>query len=127
MRSIIPYNPKLLVLAKALRKQGILSEVILWNYLKNKQILGYQFVRQKPLLNYIVDFYCQELALIIEIDGQTHADKEKADQLRDNKLRANGLTILRFSDSDVKKDVDAVLRTLHYWITEHAPIGVRFD
>ncbi len=68
-RKIIPYNPKLKELAKKLRKQGILSEVLLWNELKQKK-LGYDFHRQKPIDEYIVDFYCEVLDLVIEIDVQ---------------------------------------------------------
>jgi very-short-patch-repair endonuclease len=73
-RKIIPYNPKLKEIAQKLRKQGILSEVLLWKELKGKKMMGYDFHRQKPLENYIVDFFCNELMLIIEIDGSSHND-----------------------------------------------------
>jgi len=73
-RRIIPYNPKLKEVARKLRKQGILSEVLLWNELKGKK-LGYDFHRQKPINDYVVDFYCAELDLVIEIDGDWHSDK----------------------------------------------------
>jgi len=71
-RKIIPYNPKLKPLAKKLRNNMTLSEVLLWNELKGKRILGYDFDRQKPIDNYIVDFYCKELFLAIEVDGDSH-------------------------------------------------------
>jgi very-short-patch-repair endonuclease len=68
-RKIIPYNPKLVPLVKKLRKNMTLSKVLLWNELKSKQVLGYDFDRQRPIDNYIVDFYCKDLQLVIEIDG----------------------------------------------------------
>jgi len=69
-RKIIPYQPYLKELARKLRNDSTLGEALLWNELKNKQMYGYDFHRQKPLLNYIADFYCNELNLVIEIDGQ---------------------------------------------------------
>jgi very-short-patch-repair endonuclease len=60
------------VLARELRRNMTLSEVLLWKELKNKSVLGYDFDRQRPIGNFIVDFYCKELALAIEIDGDTH-------------------------------------------------------
>lgn len=68
---IIPYNPRLKELARNLRKQGILSEVLLWKHIQKKS-LGVEFHRQVPLDEYIVDFYCHELMLAIEIDGNSH-------------------------------------------------------
>ena len=60
-RKISPYNPKLKPLAKALRKNMTFSEVLLWNELKQKKMLGHDFDRQRPIDNYIVDFYCKDL------------------------------------------------------------------
>ena len=68
---IIPYNPKLKEFARQLRKNSTLSEILLWQKIK-QQALGVQFHRQVPLLEYIVDFYCHELKLAIEIDGKSH-------------------------------------------------------
>lgn len=92
-RKIIPYNPRLKELAKKLRKQGILSEVLLWKELKGKKLLGYDFHRQKPIDEYIVDFYCAELNIVIEIDGSSHNDKFENDIIRQNKLEELGLTV----------------------------------
>jgi len=124
MRKILPYNHKLKPLARQLRKQGILSEVILWHFLKNKQLHGFAFHRQRPIDNYIVDFYAPDLNLVIEIDGITHGEKILADRQRDAKLQSLGLSVLRFRDIMVKKDVDAVLRTINDWIIETHP-GLR--
>ncbi len=79
-RKIIPYNPNLKTLARKLRNDSTLGEALLWRELNNGQMYGFDFHRQKPLLNYIVDFYCYELELIIEVDGQYHTWEEQADK-----------------------------------------------
>lgn len=76
---IIPYNPKLKEFARQLRKNSTLSEVLLWEKLKQRS-MGVQFHRRVPLLEYIVDFYCHELQLAIEIDGVSHDFKYDKDQ-----------------------------------------------
>lgn len=68
----IYYNPKLKKLARELRNNSTLSEVLLWNQLKTRKMGGYQFMRQKPISEYIVDFFCNRLKLVIEIDGESH-------------------------------------------------------
>ncbi len=78
----IYYNQKLKFLSRELRKKSTLSEVLLWNKLKARKIKGYQFMRQKPINNYIVDFYCSKLKLVIEIDGISHNDKSEKDRKR---------------------------------------------
>jgi very-short-patch-repair endonuclease len=120
-RKIIPYNSYLKELARKLRNDSTLGEVLLWNELKNKQMYGYDFHRQKPLLNYIVDLYCYELDLVIEIDGLYHSYEEvdKADVIRDEKLATYGLVVLRFTEREVKKDMVNVLRTIEGYILEH--------
>ena len=74
----IPYNKNLKEFSRKLRLDSTLSEVLLWKYLRAKQT-GYTFNRQKPLLNYIVDFYCKPLSLVIEIDGDSHNNKYDLD------------------------------------------------
>jgi len=103
----IIYNGELEKFAKENRKKGVLSEVILWHQLKSKQLLGYKFTKQKPIMNYIVDFYCPKLKLVIEIDGSSHTDLDK-DVLRDNNLNELGIKVLRFLDKDVRYNLDAV-------------------
>lgn len=121
-RKIIPYNPNLKDLARKLRNDSTLGEILLWKELKNKYH-GYDFHRQKPLLNYIVDFYCSELNLVIEIDGHyhNHGEKVSADQLRDQELAKYNLTVIRFTENEVKKDAVNVLRTIEKHIAEHTP------
>ncbi|MGQ4006258.1 DUF559 domain-containing protein [Francisellaceae bacterium CB300] len=87
----LPYNPKLKQRAKELRKAGNLSEVLLWNRLKRKQFLKLDFDRQKIIGNYIVDFYCPNLGVVIEIDGSSHDNKEGYDRIRDEYLKGLGL------------------------------------
>ena len=118
-RKIIPYNNKLKPLARKLRNDSTLSEVLLWNYLKGRQMKNYDFHRQKPLLNFIVDFFCHELMLVIEIDGESHNDKYEEDIFRQKELEGIGLQFLRFDDIEVKKNMDNVLRTIDGWIEEH--------
>jgi len=114
----IYYNPKLKALSKELRKKGTLSEVLLWNALKGKQIKGYQFIRQKPIDEYIVDFFCSKLKLIIEIDGISHNEKSERDQIRQRKLESIGLSIIRFYEWDIRKDIRAVVQGIENWMEE---------
>ncbi|MEE4178180.1 MAG: DUF559 domain-containing protein [Bacteroides sp.] len=107
----IPYNPKLKEFARYLRKNSTLAEILLWNKIKG-ETLGVEFKRQVPIDEFIVDFFCHELMLIIEIDGQSHDFKYENDQQRQNKLENLGFTILRFGDQQVKKDMFNVLRSL---------------
>jgi len=112
---IIPYEPHLKVLARELRKNSTLSEVLLWNKIKNK-VFGVEFHRQVPLRRYIVDFYCHELMLAIEIDGNSHIGKEVEDILRQKELETDGVRFLRFDDLEVKKDMNSILRKIEVWI-----------
>ena len=113
-RKLIPYNPYIKELARKLRTNSTLGEILLWKELHNRQMDGHDFHRQKPLLNYIVDFYCSELDSIIEIDRQYHTYEEqyKLDLLREKELEAYNLTILRFTEKEVRGDMVNVLRTI---------------
>ena len=111
-RPRVPYNPYLKKLARRLRNQSTLSEVLLWPYLKGKQMRGYDFHRQKPIDCYIVDFYCSELHLAIEIDGSSHDGREEEDRVRQERIESFGIHFLRFDDAQVKEDIHSVLRTI---------------
>ncbi|MDH4230736.1 MAG: DUF559 domain-containing protein [Nitrospirota bacterium] len=115
------YNPKLKTVARELRKQGVLSEVLLWDYLKAGKMKGFQFMRKKPIGEYIVDFYCSNLNLVIEIDGESHNGKFSYDMRRQHFLESLGLTILRYNDSDVKRDIINVLVSIEGWIENNTP------
>jgi len=114
----IYYNNKLKALSRELRKNSTLSEVLLWNQLKSRKIKDYQFMRQKPISEYIVDFFCSKLKLVIEIDGESHVSKSEADLKRQQKLESLGLSFLRFYDSDVKNNMDGVLKVIYNWIED---------
>jgi very-short-patch-repair endonuclease len=116
---IIPYNPKLKTLARELRKNSTLSEVILWNKIKGRA-LGYQFHRQVPIGEFIVDFYCHELLLAIEIDGSSHDYNFENDDQRQKKLELFGIEIVRFLDIDIKQGLNDVLRILEITVAERS-------
>jgi very-short-patch-repair endonuclease len=120
-RKIFPYNPELKELASELRKNMTFSEVLLWNELKQKKILGHDFDRQRPINNYIVDFYCKELCLAIEIDGDTHIYRYEYDEERQRTLEKLGIHFLRFEDIEVKKNISNVLRVIEHWIKRNEP------
>jgi len=107
--SQLPYNPKLKEKAKQLRKGGNLSEVLFWNKVKRGQLLNLDFERQKIIGNYIVDFYCGEIDLVVEIDGESHDFKGEYDNIRDNYLRSLDLQVLHVEDIRVKKDLDNLM------------------
>jgi very-short-patch-repair endonuclease len=110
---LIPYNPRLKEYARKLRKAGVLSEVILWKEIRRKS-LGVEFHRQVPIDNYIVDFYCHELMLVIEVDGSIHEleDVKMNDSVRQKILESFGIMFIRFEDFDVKHNLEFVLRDL---------------
>ena len=119
-RKIIPYNPKLTRLAKKLRNESTETEIYLWLKLKGKQMYGYDFHRQKPIDNYILDFFCYDLMLGIEVDGYSHEilevhNKDIVKEKRMNELR---ITILRFSDFEVLRDMENVIRAIEFYILE---------
>ncbi|MFH1051064.1 MAG: endonuclease domain-containing protein [bacterium] len=117
-RNIIWYNPVLSEKARKLRNESTKSEIILWKYLKGKQMLGYDFHRQKPLNNYIVDFFCNELMLAIEIDGSSHDSNERQeeDNERQEILEELGIRFLRFRDEEVKMNTEKVLDEIRNWV-----------
>ena len=119
-RKIIPYNPKLTSLARKLRNESTETEIYLWLKLKGKQMYGYDFHRQKPIDNYILDFFCYDLLLGIEIDGYSHEILEvyNKDRVKEKRMNELGITILRFSDFEVLKDMENVIRAIEFFILE---------
>jgi very-short-patch-repair endonuclease len=100
------------VRAAQLRKAGTPAEVALWRHLKGRQLEGYDFHRQKPLDRFIVDFYCHELMLAIEIDGSSHDEKYPADIERQKRLETFGVQFLRFKEHDVLRNPDGVVQSI---------------
>ncbi len=117
---IIPYNPKLKEFARQLRNNSTETEIYLWLKLKGKQMYGYDFHRQKPIDNYIVDFFCNKLMLAIEVDGYSHEFLEvyNKDIIKEKRLNELGIHVLRFSDYQVLKDMENVLLAIEYFIFE---------
>jgi len=113
----LPYNKSLIPLARELRKNSTLSEVLLWNALKQKRAMGFDFDRQKIIGNYIVDFYCAKLNLVLEIDGSSHDDKYVYDANRHEYLESLGLVVVHIDDKDVKYKMNDVLNMLETLIT----------
>jgi len=114
---LFSYNPNLKKFARELRLNSTMAGIILWKNIKNKA-LGYEFHRQVPIYEYIVDFFCHELKLVIEVDGYTHNYKFKSDKLRQNKLESLGLKVIRFTDEDVKKHMNDVIGSIEATIIE---------
>ena len=106
-----PYNKNLKLVSRDLRNNMTDAEKLLWSRLRNKQILGLQFYRQKPILNYIVDFYCPAINLVIECDGSQHYTDEglEADRVRDEALGELGLKVLRFDNGQVLREIGDVV------------------
>jgi very-short-patch-repair endonuclease len=101
------------VLRKNLRQQGVTAEIVLWSKLRNKG-LGYKFRRQFGIGKYIVDFYCPKKKFVIEVDGATHStDKEVInDKIRQNYLESLGLKVIRFTNNDIRENMNGVLSVI---------------
>lgn len=115
-RKILSYNPALKEKARKLRNNSTRTEILLWSFLRGKQIKCYDFHRQKPINEYIVDFFCPELMLAIEIDGVSHIGNEEKDKQRQLKLEKLGIRFLRFKDDDVFYNCDFVIKEIERWI-----------
>ncbi|AKV69367.1 endonuclease domain-containing protein [Microcystis panniformis] len=117
----LPYNTALVARAKELRKNMTLAEKKLWySYLKN---FKFKVLRQRPIDHFIVDFYCPSLKLVIEIDGDTHfTDEGKAyDKERTARLESYGLKVIRFTNSQVLRNFEAVCEQLNLSIPLNPP------
>jgi very-short-patch-repair endonuclease len=109
----LPYNPELTERAKELRKNMTPAEKKIWyEVLGNKQFEGLRWMRQRPIDDFIVDFYCAELKLVVEIDGQSHNEKLEYDDERTKVLEGCGLTVVRFQNDYVLKNIQGVFQTL---------------
>lgn len=112
---MLPYDRKLKQFSRTLRLNMTDAERQLWQRLRNGQLCGVQFYRQKPLLSFIVDFYCPNAKLVIELDGSQHFEPEHLakDGERDAQLAVLGLKVLRFDDRQVLMEADAVLEVVY--------------
>jgi very-short-patch-repair endonuclease len=118
--SFLRYNPKLKEYARKLRNNSTKSERELWKYLKGRQMKGYDFHRQKPIDEYLVDFFCPKLMLAIELDGYSHLLEgyQQKDRRKEYELMQFGVKTIRFWDDEVLDDIDNVLRALESMIEE---------
>lgn len=114
----LPYNKNLKAFSRKLRNNSTLGEILLWKQLPAGKIRGFTFNRQKPLGNYIVDFYCKPLQLVIEVDGGYHFEKEQKilDAERQKILEEMDLSFLRFHDEEIRKDIEIVLRRIEQYV-----------
>lgn len=115
-----PFRPALKKPARQLRSDLTDAELALWQKVRRKQIRGVQFLRQKPLLNFIVDFYCAKAGLVIELDGGQHFEPEylKKDSDRDKALGALDLRVLRFDNKQVLTEMDSVVAVIDKIVEE---------
>ena len=118
---IVKYNPKLKELARQLRNNATKSEIRLWQKLKRNQMYGYDLHRQKPIDEFIVDFFCNKLQLAIEVDGYSHEILEvwKKDVKKTRRLNELNIDVLRFSDYQVMNDIENVLLVIEDYILRY--------
>ena len=116
---IIPYNPRLKKRARELRNNATFGEVLVWKQIKKRK-LGFEFHRQIPISYFIVDFYCHELQLAIEVDGSIHDNPQQQakDFERQYRLEQLGVRFIRINDANVKKNMNSVIRFLSHRIKE---------
>jgi very-short-patch-repair endonuclease len=110
-----PYNKSLKPFSRSLRSNMTDAEQHLWQRLRNRQLCGVQFYRQKPLLSFIVDFYCPGAKLVIELDGAQHleAGHRIKDAVRDKELEKLGIRVLRFDDRQALTETESVLAVIY--------------
>lgn len=105
-------DPKILQRARELRQPQTPAEQTLWSRLRNEQLNGVKFRRQHPIGHFIVDFYCAQSKLVIEIDGDSHAEQVEYDQARTDWLESQGYRVIRYTNEDVKTRLTAVLNDI---------------
>lgn len=122
MRDVVQrYNSDLKEPSRTLRGNMTLAEKCLWERINKRQIRGYRFCRQKPLGNFIVDFYCQKAKLVIEVDGEIHLNSEvkENDKNKDEYFNSIGLSVLRFTNAEIFVDIGKVIER----IKKEIPLG----
>ncbi|PCJ85347.1 MAG: DNA methylase [Flavobacteriales bacterium] len=117
-KGYLSYNKTLKEKSRKLRNNSTLGEVLLWKQLRAGQMKGYKLNRQKPLGNYIVDFYCKKLNLVIEIDGKSHLLEPELDVIREQYLESLGLSVIRVTEMEVRKNMIHVLYVIESFIEQ---------
>ena len=115
---MLPYNRRLKTKARSLRTNPTDAELHLWYRLRRKQILGVQLYRQKPIGNYIADFYAPAVKLVVELDGAQHLERGQAnyDAQRTKDLEERGLKVIRFDDRQVLLETESVLEAIFHFV-----------
>jgi len=106
------YRDSLTWAARKNRKNETKAEDKLWNEVLRRKQTGYKFVRQKPIDRFVVDFYCSELCLVIEVDGGSHENKKDRDKARDDFLRVCGIKTIRFTNEEILNNIEKVKNSL---------------
>ena len=122
---MLPYNVNLKQLSRQLRENMTDAERYLWAKIRMKQLKGYQFYRQKPIGDYIVDFFCPRAKLVVEIDGSQHFSDEMAeyDRIRDEYIRSLGLRVLRFTNTNVLTHIEGVVENIIENVGDEIPLS----
>lgn len=109
--------------ARALRRNATWAERLLWRWLRDRRFAAYKFRRQHPVGKYVLDFYCEEARLVIELDGAQHGfpQQRDRDRLRDQELEHIGIKTLRFWNSRLRRDQECVRDTIFRELQERAP------
>jgi very-short-patch-repair endonuclease len=114
-------NRELVKKARVLRSNMTRAEIILWSRLRSKKVDGYKFRRQQPIFDYIVDFYCHELKLIIELDGEIHSLPETRDFdiKRDKTFTINGYHLIRLPNCEIETNVNTAVKKISTFIKKN--------
>ena len=111
-------KPDVVELAKSLRNAMTYHESLLWEKIKGKQICGVRFRRQHPIYFYIVDFYCHEAMLVIEVDGEIHYDRIDHDDGRSAEMEKFGIKVIRFTNLEVENNIEKVIKNIEAIVNE---------
>ena len=124
MISMLARHKKLKYTARTLRKNMTDSERLLWSRIRRKQLLGFQFYRQRPIGIYVVDFYCPAAKLIIEVDGGQHYEEKgvRDDKIRDEYLSKLGFRVVRFPTNEVFDELDSVEDEIYHVLEKRKPL-----
>lgn len=124
-KKFIEYNRAYIDYAKQNRKVSTKAEMIFWLIVKNRRLFGYKFKRQKVVWHFILDFYCSELLLWIEIDGWYHNTRFDYDVYRDSEMYKKGIRIVRYKNEDIEKNLSWVIRDLEIIISERKTFYIK--
>ena len=105
-------KPVTFIRARNLRENMTNAELILWNRIRNNQLLGFRFKSQHPVAGFIADFYCHKAKLVLEADGLIHRTQKEYDLDRDKVFNDLGLTVIRFSNEEIEYNTDSVIQTI---------------